>query len=92
MKFIALTFSSHFDSLGGRFDFCVGCFEFDPDTLVIGRFDQPPLDIMLASGTLITVLSSFKTQGCIASGPGDLLGLSLSNFLLTVPAGICCNI
>ena len=30
-----------FDSLGGRFDFHVG--RFDPDTLAIGRFDQPPV-------------------------------------------------
>ena len=29
-----------FDSLRGRFDFRVG--RFDPDTLAIGRFDQPP--------------------------------------------------
>ena len=36
-----------FDSLGGRFDLRIGRFDFrvgrfDPDTLAIGRFDQPP--------------------------------------------------
>ena len=34
-----------FDSLGGRFDFRVG--RFDPDTLAIGRFDQPPINILM---------------------------------------------
>ena len=39
-----------FDSLGGRFDFRVG--RFDPDTLAIGRFDQPPLHVVVLVGLL----------------------------------------
>ena len=41
----ALTFSSDALTPGGRFDFRIG--RFDPDTLAIGRFDQPPSEMSM---------------------------------------------
>ena len=49
-----------FDSLGGRVDFRVG--RFDPDTLAVGRFDQPPACLMIIKGLFHKSIVFYDTK------------------------------